>query len=74
MGLNGEIIVPEKPLEKAEVLRRVNVLREGNGMSRTAFGKLVEVRWRGDNVRIATTKHTIFITKECWDALGEQRV
>jgi hypothetical protein len=64
----------DKPLDKAEVLRRVNVLREGNQMSRAAFGKLVEVRWRGDSLRIATTKHTIFISKEHWDYLGEQRL
>lgn len=71
----AEVIeLAERPLDKAEVLRRVNVLREGNEMSRTAFGKLMEVRWRGDTIRIATTKHTIYISKECWDALGEREV
>jgi hypothetical protein len=66
---------PEKtPLDKAEVLRRCNVLREGNEMSRTAFGKVVEVRWKGETVRIATTKHTIFISQECWEALGERQL
>jgi CRISPR/Cas system-associated protein Cas10 (large subunit of type III CRISPR-Cas system) len=71
----AEVIeIIDKPLDKAEVLRRVNVLREGNEMSRTAFGNLIEVRWRGDTVRIATTKHTIYISKECWNALGERQV
>jgi hypothetical protein len=66
------LITAHKPLDKAEVLRRVNKLREGNEMSRTAFGKLVTVKWRDDKVRIDTTKHTIYISKECWDALGER--
>jgi hypothetical protein len=67
----AQIIVPQKPLEKAEVLRRVNKLREANEMSRTAFGNLVTVKWRGDMVRIDTTKHTLYISAECWEALGE---
>jgi hypothetical protein len=70
----SEQATQSQALGKAEVLRRVNVLREGNHMSRGQFGKLVEVRWRGDTLRIATTKHTIFISQECWEALGEQQV
>lgn len=75
MALDGEVIDPPKAeCSPVEARRRVNVLREANSMSRTAFGNLVEVRWRGDTVRIATTKHTLFISKDAWIALGEQQV
>lgn len=66
----AEIESSEK-LSREEVVKRVRRMREGLEMSRTAFGELRAVTWKGQTVSVHTDRHTMVITKECWKALGE---
>jgi len=56
---------------KQEVLRRAEILRNHNRMTRTEFGKPTGFEWRGNTVMLTTTKHRIILSHEGWEALGQ---
>lgn len=63
---------PVARLSRDDVIRRVKILREGLQLSRREFGEVEEIRQKGREVVIYTSRHTLTISEECWLDLGSQ--